>query len=200
MICLCGGMATGKTTVLKEWKKLGAKIIRADEIGHQVLEEEEVKKAIVRKFGERVLSNGRVDRKKLGKLVFGDREALDFLNKLTHPRINRKIKEMIENMEGVIVIEAAIVFEMGLYKLCDYIVATYCPREEQMARLLEDGFTREEAEARLASQMPPEYYAGRSHVIIFTTESPEKTLKDARKIYKLLTKKGGRVGFPKKQS
>ncbi len=193
-------MATGKTTVLKEWKKLGAKIIRADEVGHQILLEEDVKEALVRKFGEQILSNGKIDRDKLGRRVFGDREALDFLNKLTHPRINKRIEEMLRKMDGVIVIEAAIVFEMGLYKLCDYIVATYCPREEQMTRLLEKGFSREEAEARLASQMPPEYYAGRSHVIIFTTESPEKTLKDARKIYRLLTKKGGRVGFPKKQS
>lgn len=179
---------------------MGARIIRADEVGHQVLEEEDVKEVLVKKFGTGILTDGKIDRKKLGRLVFGDREALSFLNKLTHPRINRKIKEMIEKIDGPVVIEAAIVFEMGLCKLCDYIVATYCPREEQMLRLLEKGFTREEAEARLSSQMPPEYYAGKSHVIIFTTESPEKTLKDARQIYRMLTRKGGRVGFPKKQS
>ncbi len=179
--------------------KLGAKVIRADEIGHRILRDERVKNALVERFGAKILKDGEIDREELGGVVFGNKEAMGFLNRLTHPRINEMIKKDMEKLDGVIVVEAAILFEMGLEGICDFIVATYCPEEEQMRRLLQKGLSRGEAKARLSSQMPPEYYASRSDVVIFTAKALEETAKRAEEVYKILSR-GGKLELSEKQS
>ena len=111
---LVGGVASGKSAVAKEFRRLGALVIDADAAGHKVLGFPKVKARIVSAFGKEVLDEtGRISRSKLGRAVFGDAAKVEKLNGITHPRIPRLIEAQIGSARGP---EAgrAIVRELGL--------------------------------------------------------------------------------------
>ncbi len=186
MICLCGGIATGKSTVAEVWKKMGLQVIRADKVGHRVLELPHIKRALEKRFGPEIFERGMVNRKALGEKVFSNPRDLLFLNRLTHPEIKRLVEEEIRGKEGPVVLEAALLFEIGLDSLCDLIVCTYCSRETQIERLVAKGFSLREARARTASQRPPEDYAARADLVINTEVPLEKVREQAEEIVRRL--------------
>ena len=183
ILCLCGAIATGKSTVANVWEEMGAKVIRADLVGHRVLSLPHVKEALREKFGEGIFMEGEVDRKALAERVFFDREALEFLNHLSHPEIKRLIGEEIKSQKGIVVIEAALLFEIGLDEFCHIIVSTYCPKELQRQRLVARGYNPEEAEARMRAQAPPEFCASKAHIIIETSAPIDRVREKAREIF-----------------
>ncbi len=183
ILCLCGAIATGKSTVAEVWEEMGAKLIRADLVGHSVLSLPHVKEALRRRFGEGIFREGEVDRKALAERVFFDREALRFLNRLTHPEIKRLIGDEIKSHKGIVVIEAALLFEIGLDEFCHIIISTYCPKELQRQRLLAKGYSLEEAEARMRAQAPPEFCVSKAHIVIDTSDPIDKVREKAREIF-----------------
>ncbi len=166
------------------WEKQGAKIIRADLVGHEVLELEPVKKALRQRFGDGVFSGEKVDRRALAERVFSSPEDLEFLNRLTHPEIRRIIGERLKKERGLVVIEAALLFEIGLDEFCHFIVATYCSPQEQRRRLLLKGYTPEQGEARRSAQKSPEFCASRADLVINTEGSIETVREKAEEILK----------------
>jgi dephospho-CoA kinase len=157
---LTGGIASGKSTVGKLFQKLGAPLVDADLLAREVVAPgSEGLAEIVAEFGEDVLDDeGKLNRKKLGELVFSDQGARQKLNQITHPRIaaagQRAMAEFRAKGEPVALYEAALIVENNLHKTLDGLIVVSIPRELQIERLQKrDNIDRSAAEARIQSQL-----------------------------------------------
>lgn len=170
VIGLTGNIATGKSTVLKMLAKLGAEIIDADKIAHQVMEPgEPVYEAVVAAFGPRILrDDGTMDRAVLGEIVFNDPEALKRLERLTHPAVQEVIAQrLMETDAPVVVIEAIKLIEAGMHAQSDAVWIVTAPREQQIQRLMQTRhLSRTEAETRIDAQPPIEPKFSLADVVI----------------------------------
>ncbi|HOE57773.1 MAG TPA: dephospho-CoA kinase, partial [Bacillota bacterium] len=143
VIGLTGGIASGKSTVSAKLKELGAAIIDVDILARSVVSKGEIAyNRIIQCFGESILlPNGEINRKRLGSIVFSDKKKLALLNGITHPEIISRVKERIRELKtagnSVIVVDAAILIEMGLYKYVDSVWVVAADREIQIKRLIE---------------------------------------------------------------
>jgi dephospho-CoA kinase len=175
IIGLTGGIGSGKSTVARFLAGLGAVIIDADKIGHEVLKPNtEAWREVVAGFGRRILTpDGDIDRKKLGEIVFGNPESLLKLNQIMHPRIYEKVKAQLEEYRqggvGVVVLEAPLLLEAGWASLVDKIWVTVASRATVLRRLQERvGLSELESTARITSQLSAEERVGHADVIIDT--------------------------------
>ncbi len=178
VIGLTGGIGSGKSTVAKFLAELGAVIIDADKIGHAVLEpDSEAWQQVVAAFGRQILKpNREIDRKKLGKIVFGSAEALSQLNRIMHPQICRVVKAQIEQYRrqgiDVVVVEAPLLMEAGWTSLVDEVWVTLAPEATVLKRLEEGmGLSKAESQARIRSQLPAKERVKHADVVINTNMS-----------------------------
>ena len=150
---ITGGSGCGKTTLLKQVQALGGLVLDCDEIYHRLLREDE---ALLRAIGARfpgTVSEGTLQRKKLGQQVFSDPQALEDLNRITHTAVKQEVLRLLEGNPKLAAIDAIALFEGGLGELCDLTVAVTAPREDRVLRLMaRDGIPREYAEKRLDAQ------------------------------------------------
>ena len=160
---ITGGIASGKSAVAAMLRELGFRVIDADALGHQVIEPgTRAYDEIVREFGAGVVGvDGRIDRGKLGALVFADRAKLERLNSIVHPRVEEEMVRLFAEWEksGVkdaAFVEAALLVEAGYQKNLDGLVVAWCKPEQQIERLLARGLSEAEARRRIAAQMPAE--------------------------------------------
>lgn len=166
IVGLTGGIVSGKSTVARMFRQLGADIIDADNIARAIVQPgEKAWKNIVHYFGKEILKdNQEINRKELARIVFADKEKLEKLNKITHPEIVAIIKNKIEEMRSkdssdgtICIIEVPLLFEANLEGMMDKIIVVYLNREEQVKRLLiRNSLTQEEAINRIDSQIPME--------------------------------------------
>ena len=174
IIGLTGGIGTGKSTVSRFLKELGAAVIDADKLGHQALKEPEIKEQVVAIFGQQILGpGGDIDRKKLGRLVFDEPKHPARLNRLMHPRIGQMVKARLDRYrrQGValVVIEAPLLAEAGWTKMVDEVWVTVASQATVLGRLKERmGLSRAESLARIASQLPPEERLKQADVVVDT--------------------------------
>ncbi|WP_353892672.1 dephospho-CoA kinase [Proteinivorax hydrogeniformans] len=183
IIGLTGGIASGKSTISKLLKRMGAKIIDAD------IEAKAVTKPntpaweeLVKRFGEEILRvDGSIDRRKLGNIVFGDDEKLNTLNNIVHPRAIERIEGKIlkfktGNKYKVIVLDAPLLIETNMVDLVDEVWLVAVDQQTQINRLMDrDNFTKEQAKARLQAQMPLEDKKKVADEIIDNTGSRRQT-------------------------
>jgi len=161
---LTGGIASGKSTVGRMFGELGCKVIDSDRITRQLFEAgNPVNAAVAQAFGSRVVSSdGSIDRRVLGEMVFNNPDLRQKLNSLVHPAIIHRQKEFLaqvaaENPHGIGIVEAALIIEAGNYKNYDKVIVVTCSPEVQRRRLQERSrLTPQQIEARIASQMPLE--------------------------------------------
>jgi dephospho-CoA kinase len=192
VIGLTGNIACGKSVVARMLEELGAKVIDADQIARLVVEPgEPAWKEITEKFGKEVLNLDRtINRQKLGEIVFRDKEKREELNRITHPRIIGKIKEIIEGYrkEGVevVVVEAALIVEKGgLRPIIGDLIVVIADEETQIGRLIErNGFSREEALSRIKSQMPISEKIKYATYVIDNSGTLEETRKQVEEVWK----------------
>ena len=159
---LTGGIASGKSYVLGLLRDYGCETLDADLTAHRVMEPgQPAHAAIVAHFGSDILdSEGRIDRARLGPIVFADPNARATLNSIVHPRVYEAQTEWLEsvarhNPQAIAVIDAALMIETGSWRRFDRIVVVYCRPEIQLERLMaRNGLSRSAAEIRIASQMP----------------------------------------------
>jgi dephospho-CoA kinase len=162
---LTGGIACGKSYALKEFHRLGAYAIDADKIAHSVTEPgQPAYEEIVAHFGREILlEDGCIDRKKLGALIFGNGSERMKLNSIVHPFIlqeeHRMMSEAQKNPRSlrspILMVDAALMVEVGSYRNYDFVVVVYCHPSIQLSRLVtREGLTEEEAWQRISSQMP----------------------------------------------
>jgi dephospho-CoA kinase len=191
---LTGGIASGKSTVARMLAAKGAILIDFDELAH-ALEEPEgpVWREIVGHFGEGILLPDRqIDRRKLGAVVFADREKRDLLNRLVHPAViaewHRRLKEIEKgDAEAVVISDIPLLFEAELKEMVDLILLVNLAPEEQIRRLTaRNGFTREEAETRVGSQMPIREKIPHADIVIGNEASVEETSRAVDRVWEEL--------------
>jgi dephospho-CoA kinase len=175
IIGLTGGIGSGKTTVCDMIRAKGAAVVHADLVGHEVYRRgTAVWDEVVTAFGRDVLtSDGEIDRRKLGAIVFADPEARRRLNAITHPPMRRlmaaRLDELRRQGERVAVLEAALLIEADWVDLTDEVWLTLAPPAVAAQRLMErSGLSREEAKARIASQLSNEERLEHADVVIDT--------------------------------
>lgn len=198
IVGLTGGIVSGKSTVAKMFKDLGAKIIDADKLGHKViLPHKPAWVKIVKLFGRDVLKEDlSIDRKKLGKIVFNDEKLLKKLNEITHPEIIKLIKREInlaknstckDGKEEILIVEAALIYEAKIDNLMDKIIVVYVEEEEQIKRLKKrDNLSAKEALKRVKSQMSINKKIKFADYIIDNSNSLDKTKEQVEKIWRSL--------------
>lgn len=150
---ITGGTGCGKTTLLKVIEKMGGLVLDCDAIYHQLLTtDENLLTAIETRFPGTV-ENGQLQRKKLGSIVFSDKNALLDLNKITHSAIKEEVLQRLQTAPKLAAIDAIALFEGGLADLCDITVAVTAPVEDRVLRLMNrDNITEDYARSRIAAQ------------------------------------------------
>lgn len=188
IVGLTGGMACGKSFVAHALRDLGAHVIEADELGHQVIGPGgEAHAQVLAAFGE-------TDRAKLAAAVFGKPAELARLNAIVHPAVRARARRLIEEIaardpHAVIVYVAAILMESGGLEGANRTIVVTCTREQQIARALErPGATEESVLARLEHQMPNAQKIARADYVIDTSGTKDETLRQTRIVFEELTK------------
>ena len=174
IICLTGGMASGKSTAARLLEKKGGYLIDADDLGHSAYEPGmPAHSTIIETFGEIVRgTNEQIDRSALGKIVFGKPEQLKKLTDIVWPEIRQLAETEIlsvqtDDPEKVVVLEAAVLLEAGWQDIGDEIWIITVERETAIQRSMQrDGATRDAVEQRLKSQMTDEERARSAHRLI----------------------------------
>lgn len=190
-IGLTGGIACGKSLIARELYRLGARIIDADQLARDVVEPgKPAFHDIVATFGDEVLDQeGKIDRGRLGSMVFGDDEMREKLAHITHPRIFEeqamRLQEMHrEDPKGIVVLEVALLIESGAYRMMDYTMVAYCSPELQLQRLMErDELPREAAQLRLQAQWPLIRKVPHADFLIDTTGDVDWTIRQIDHLY-----------------
>src|SRR5712692_922803 len=188
---LTGSIATGKSTVSRMFAHLGARVIDADLLAREVVMPGQAAHArIVEEFGPQVLQeDGSLDRKALGALVFADTAKRKRLEEITHPAIGARRQRILsvldeEAFEGVVMWDAALLFEGGGAATMDRVVVVYADQETELRRLMErDGLSDADARARIASQMPVAEKAKLADHVIDNSGTREGTQRQVRAVY-----------------
>jgi dephospho-CoA kinase len=180
-----GGIASGKSEVSRILLELGFAVLDADSIAHQLMQPDlPAYEEIVQHFGASVLDpDQRIDRRKLGSIVFSDHRQLDRLNAILHPRVRKRLAELFEELDqstdppAAAFVEAALLVEAGYLPDLDGLVVCWTGANQQLERLRARGLTEEAARLRIASQLPIEEKMKFATEIIDCSGSLEQTRK-----------------------
>jgi len=200
LIGLTGNISTGKSTVARMLAELGAEVIDADRVAHEVMRAgTPVYARIVENFGSEILGpDGEIEREKLGAIVFDDHELMAQLEAIVHPAtlgaIRRRVAAASSN---VVVIEAIKLIEVGMADACDSVWVTACPAEQRIQRIMAGReLSRAEAEQRVQAQSPQEEKIARADVVIDTSGTLAWTRAQMRAAWEQLTGRGSGAQEP----
>lgn len=150
---ITGGTGCGKTTLLKVIEEMGGLVLDCDAIYHQLLTTDHILLTAIETRFPGTVENGQLQRKKLGSIVFSDKNALLDLNKITHSAIKEEVLRRLKTAPKLAAIDAIALFEGGLADLCDMTVAVTAPAEDRVLRLMKrDNITEDYARSRIAAQ------------------------------------------------
>ncbi|MDH7485729.1 MAG: dephospho-CoA kinase [Anaerolineae bacterium] len=201
VIGLTGNIGTGKSTVLQMLAGLGAQIIDADELAHEVIAPGgPAYAAVVEAFGSQIVRpDGRIDRGKLGAIAFRDPQALARLEALVHPAVIARTRELLAQTQAeVVVVEAIKLLEAGMARqLCDTVWVVTCRPEQQLARVTaQRGLSEAEARLRMEAQPPQEEKIAQADVVIDNSGTVEETRRQVEAAWEKLRegKKKGTEG------
>jgi dephospho-CoA kinase len=190
---LTGGIASGKSFVAARLRERNFRVLDADQLGHKLIEPGQSAYApVVKEFGNEILRpDNSVDRKKLGAIVFADKEKLAKLNSILHPRIEESMRAQFaewenENPPDPVFVEAALLIEAGMHKRLDGLVVVWCKPEQQIDRLVARGLTEKEARRRIALQLPNEAKLKHATYTIDTSGTMENSLAQVAALAKTL--------------
>lgn len=183
VIGLTGGIASGKSTISNYLRELGAVVIDADQLAREVVKPHSPAwQEIKGYFGDEVIDEqGNIDRRSLGRIIFHSPRDREKLNSIIHPKVIEATKVLIDlynkrNEASLVVVDAPLLLEAGMTDLVDEVWVAAVPEEVQIERLMKrDKVSREEALARLKTQMPLEEKLGRADRVIDNSGDPEKT-------------------------
>ena len=180
VIGLLGGMGSGKSRVATEFAKHGARVINADQLGHDALREPAIRDELVGRWGRGILDEkGDIARGSVARIVFADEAERKFLESKVHPYITSRIREEIGKAQNdacakLIVLDAAIMLETGWDQVCDRLVFVHAPRAARLRRLADQrGWSEKEVDTRERAQMSLTKKATRANSAIDNSESPE---------------------------
>ncbi len=175
-IAVTGGIACGKSVVGQIIAGEGVPVCEADEVGHEVLEQDpEVRERVIREFGREITGiDGRIDRAVLGRLVFSDPSRREALNDLVHPAIMGRLADWVKSREkesGYAAVIIPLLYEIGAEKEWDKVICVGAPEAEQLQRLAGRGLGPDEARARIAAQMSLATKMERADFVIYNCGS-----------------------------
>jgi dephospho-CoA kinase len=189
-----GGIGSGKSTVCEVFANLGATLLNADQIGHEVLASDaSVQHALAEAFGDDVIgADGVPDRSKLGKRVFGDADALDTLNAIVHPSLLSLLRERMDHARMtpstlLVVIDAALITEWGIESWFDRVMVVTAPAEVVRERLHGRGLSDDQITRRISSQVPVRERAKRADIIVSNAGTRNAIEDRVRSIWNELT-------------
>jgi len=184
VIGILGGVAGGKSLVAGQLVRLGAGLLDADRAGHEVLRLPTIEAAARERWGRAIFdARGHVDRSRLARIVFADppggpRER-EYLEKLTHPEIGRRLRQQAEEIAAsgaaVAVLDAPLLVEAGWDVFCDKLIFVDAPREVRARRAAARGWSEEDCDAREGAQESLDLKSKRADVIIDNSGTPEHT-------------------------
>jgi dephospho-CoA kinase len=193
VIGLTGGAGVGKSAAAEIFRQLGAKVVDADRIGHELVKPGSACfSKIVKAFGKSILKSGRIDRRTLGHIVFNDKKELARLNRIVHPYILRKIKDEIlkinnENYRGIVVIDAALLVQWGWHKKVDCVVVVTAPLKQRLQRLTDKGRPLSEARRIIALQLGEEVFKNAADFVIENNEGLDELEDWVKDLYTMVT-------------
>lgn len=177
---ITGGVGCGKSTLLSMLeKKKGAKVILADNLGHEVMEPgTECYEQIVTLLGSSILDEtGHIKREKMAQIIYGDDEKRRQVNEIVHPSVKKEIKERIRmwQAEPLVVVETALMFESGCDAYCDEVWGIFTDPEIRIDRLSKSrGYSREKSLSIMQKQMSYEELKQKCSRVLFNDEDPDK--------------------------
>jgi dephospho-CoA kinase len=196
VIGIIGGVACGKSFVAEQFRSLGAEVINADRIGHEVLRESDVRAALVQRWGDKVLdADGQVSRSAIGQRVFSgkldERGNLEFLESLVHPKIGQRIGARIEALSRddpgkSVVVDAALLMEADWAHFCDKVVFVDAPVEQRLGRAKQRGWSDSEFSAREAAQGNLEMKRKQADWVMDNSGSAEHTFAQVQQFWRTL--------------
>ena len=201
LVGLTGGIASGKSLVARVLQDLGARLIDADRIVHELLEPgQQAWQEVRNHFGDGILlTDGCIDRRKLGEIVFNDDEKRTWLNGCLHPRVFDAFLAQARHLasrpqDTIVVLDAALLIETGYHRKMDRVIVVYAGPEQQLERLMaRDNFTEAQALARIRSQMPLVEKRGYADYVIDNTGTRERTELQVRDVYAKLKQEAMRA-------
>ena len=181
VVGLVGGIGAGKSTVGQALARHGGKVVAADPIGHEALEQPDLRARILDVWGGRdiLTLQGTIDRKKLGRIVFPSPVERSRLEHLVHPYIERRIREEVARAQAdpaakFVVLDAAIMLEAAWADVCDKLIFVDAPRDVRLARVrTQRGWTDQDLANREAVQMPTDKKKERADAVIDNGGAPE---------------------------
>lgn len=191
IIGLTGRSGSGKSAFCNILERHGIPCLDTDAVARRVVEKGmPCLDELCIHFGEHILlSNGSLDRKKLGSIAFSDKNALSALNSITHRHITAEVKKWLAECEknGAVaaVIDAPMLFESRENEICDITVAVVCDEKSRLERIISrDGITREYAEKRMSAQKPDSFFIEKCDHIIYNNGSEKEFEKNAKAFLK----------------
>ena len=191
ILALTGGIAAGKTAVARIFQKLGAAVIDADKVAHRVyLPNSQIYRDIVRRYGNKILAPDKsIDRKALGKFLFGSKKERLWLESRIHPQtrrlIGQEIQKAIRRGKNLIIVEAALHVETGYHRPFHGLIVVDAPPETQVERLIRrEGLSRAEARRKIRSQLPRQLKLRAADWIVDNSGTLARTERQIRKLMK----------------
>ena len=187
---LTGGIGAGKSTVADMFSKLGAVVIRSDELARQVIEPKTTGfQKVLSRFGNQILQeNGSIDRTKLAQIVFNDQSALKDLEEIIHPLVRNKTNEIIDaqTQETIVVNEVPLLLEKNMENLFDFLVVVISSEKNRINRLLKRGISEVDAKKRMKLQVSDEQRKTSADFLIANDGNMEQLEADVSKVWQAL--------------
>ncbi len=175
IVGITGGTGCGKTTALQVFGELGGAILDCDEIYHRLLKEDKKLLSAIENRFPGTVTDGVLNRKKLGRIVFDDASALSELNTITHSAVKAEVMRLMEHENRHIAIDAIGLFESGLADLCDTTVAVTAPEDCRAQRLMKrENITRDYAIARISAQKAQEDFVAKCRYTLVNDGTEEE--------------------------
>ena len=187
---LTGGIGAGKSTVADMFSKLGAVVIRSDELARQVIEPNTPGfQKVLSRFGNQILQeNGSIDRQKLAQIVFNDQNSLKDLEEIIHPLVRNKTNELIDSqtLETIVVNEVPLLLEKKMEKMFDFLVVVISSEKNRINRLQKRGISEPEAKKRMSLQVSDEVRKSSADFLITNDGNIDQLEADVAKVWQAL--------------
>lgn len=196
VIGLTGGIGSGKSTVAAMFKELGATVIDADQVAHELVEPDQpLFEAVAAAFGREIVgASGRLDRQRLGAVVFADADARRRLEALLHPAIivecERRIRQAADSGTAMCLVDAALLIESGWYTRFDAVILVEAGEAVRIERLVRSrGLSRDDAMRRIRAQMPQQEKRRFARFVIENEGPLDETARRVRAVWDQLSAK-----------
>jgi dephospho-CoA kinase len=186
VVALTGGIGAGKSTVAQNFAELGALVVDADQLARMAIERGSDGFAeVLLRFGDEIILNGDIDRKKLAEIVFSDESARKDLEKIIHPRVQATFAEVVEDLEqgDILIYEIPLLVETDASEKFDYIITVEADIEVRKARLLKKGLYISQIEKRIAAQATQESRESIADTVIYNDGDEDDLLRQVENLW-----------------